>query len=119
MPDTVVVDVEARVVALVQSHRPQLAELVRQAVDAELERLVDAELRARNGNGATAPVETRATATTRRCNRCGRDLPPSSFDKGRGTCRRCRHEQHLQREQLRSAAAAADEELPRAAVTDG
>lgn len=95
---------EQRVAAALDAHRPQLAELVRQAVDAELERLVDQEL-AQRSNGAAL----------RRCSgACGRNLEPSKFAPGRGVCRECRQQQARDREQRR---AGGDPEPPRPGPT--
>jgi hypothetical protein len=72
--------IDERIGELVAAHRPQLEQLVRQAVDRELKHLVDAELKRRaNGNGAAA--------TTRLCSECG-ERPAA---KHRKVCEGCRH----------------------------
>jgi hypothetical protein len=50
--------IDERIGQLVAAHRPELQQLVRQAVDRELERLVEVEL-ARHKNGNTAAATTR------------------------------------------------------------
>ena len=95
--------IDARISELVSAHRPELEQLVRQAVDRELALLVDAELE-RRGNGSS---ETAAAAATKVCRGCGRTLPASSFEKHRHVCRECRARQREQRHQ-----AEADTEPP-------
>jgi len=65
VPELAGVDLEERIAALVQARRGELAELVRGVVDRELERLVEQELRARNGHTPRSPppnVPTRLCA---------------------------------------------------------
>jgi hypothetical protein len=114
VPDSVVVDVEARVVELVEARRPELEQLVRQAVDAELERLVDVELDralerlASSSNGATPmrstseprtliePNESEARTRSEPCASCGeRPAVP-----GRTICNRCRGRRRRERRAL-------------------
>jgi hypothetical protein len=112
VPILVDVDLEPRGAALVEARRPQPAELVRRAVDHELERLVAAELEQRsNGNGHTAPrsdPRTLADATKACTGPCRRTLPLSAFEKGRAKCRQCRHAEHRARQDR-----AAEAEPPR------
>jgi hypothetical protein len=71
--------IDERIGEIVAAHRPELEQLVRQAVDRELERLVEVELaRYRNGNTAAA--------TTRVCSECG-ERPAA---RHRTVCERCR-----------------------------
>jgi hypothetical protein len=106
LPEPASVDVEARVVALVQSHRPQLAELVRQAVDRELQALVQAELEHRaNGNGNGAQAARTASAL---CAPCGE----RTRMKGRTVCSRCKVREEWRRARERQTAAAPEEPPP-------
>src|SRR5262249_7965983 len=113
VPELAAAGLEARVIALVQSHRPQLAELVRQAVDRELVALVDAELARRNGNGA-APKLSAAKAQDdppgeqRRCKTCGETKPLDRFEAHRHQCRECRRDAVRARERRDKAAATDD-----------
>jgi len=96
---------EERIQAIVhEQHRDQLAELVREVVDRELQALVEAELAARNGNGSTAQAAN-PLQETRHCRGCDRDLPASAFERGRHMCRACRRQQERDRERQRKAAA--------------
>jgi hypothetical protein len=101
------VDLEQRVVALVEARRPQLVELVRQVVDRELEQLVAAELERRgDGNGHEAPASD-STPSTKMCTSCARTLPLSKFEAHRWKCRECR------RRERETRAQEPDPELPR------
>jgi hypothetical protein len=102
---------EQRVALALEARRPELAELVRHAIDAELERLVDAELAAlvevESTNGAT-PIRVTPAAVTppaRSCAECGqRPAAP-----GRRVCNGCRS-----RERRRARAVApVDDDGPR------
>jgi len=97
---------DERIFELVSAHRSELEQLVRQAVDTELERLIEAEF-ARRGNGSSETVGP----TTKVCRDCGRTLPASGFEKHRHVCRECRIRQNREREQRRQAEP--DAELPR------
>jgi hypothetical protein len=98
------VDVEARVAALVEARRAELEQLVRQAVDRELEALVAAELAHRNGNGAVAASSPSAELDVPRplapapeelrlCRVCG-EQPAQQH---RTVCGRCRERERKQR----------------------
>jgi hypothetical protein len=92
--------IDERISELVSAHRPQLEQLVRQAVDRELAALVDAEL-ARRSNGSTAAGVTQTTKSCR--GPCGRTLPASSFERHRHVCRDCRRHRDRDREHGRAA----------------
>jgi hypothetical protein len=110
MPEFAGADLERRVAALVQTHRPQLAEFVRQAVDQELQALVAAELASLNGANGTRQERSPSPAgeTSRQCRSCDRDLAPSAFETGRRVCRECRQRQHRERERRTETAGLAD-----------
>jgi len=96
---------EERVAQAVEQHRDELAELVARAVDAELERLIEANVAARL-NGHAEPTETKATvatAETKICSGCGRVLPLSKFDGQRRLCNTCRSRQQQERRRQRQA----------------
>ena len=75
-------DLEHRVAALVEAHRPTLAELVAAEVAHRT-----------NGNG-TAPVSARQAASAapaaKVCGRCNELKPPGAFERRRNVCRACR-----------------------------
>jgi hypothetical protein len=90
-------DLEARIVALVAEHRPELEQLVDQALQAAIDGIVTERL---NGNGkavispTAATVNTPMRPVTKVCNRCTVMKPIAEFERGRGVCRECRrHEQ--------------------------
>jgi hypothetical protein len=87
-----VVDLEQRVAALVHTYQPQLAELVRQAVDAELARLVGLELADRSGNGKPTDLSV-SSACEKVCRSCQTVKPTGEFERGRRVCRACRRAQ--------------------------
>jgi hypothetical protein len=94
--------IDEQVRALVEQHRPQLEQLVDEAVEAELARLVDERIRARNGHstddGTRAPSWERSSSPEARvCNRCQLEKPAAEFEKFRHTCRPCRREQERER----------------------
>lgn len=83
--------IEEQVKALVELHRPELQQLVDQALEAELARLVDERIAARNGNGHVRPEPPPADSVTAKvCTACHRSLPVAAFETGRGKCRECR-----------------------------
>jgi hypothetical protein len=115
--------IDERISELVAAHHQELAELVRQAVDRELQSLVAAELEHRNGNGSRSQAGTLKASqpgtlstirpevvsgdsaeTVKVCNRCGETKPTTDFEAGRRTCRSCRWRQQRQREDVRAAA---------------
>lgn len=109
MSDAVLVDVEARVREFVAVRRPVLEQLVREAVDQELERLVDAEL-AHRGNGANSNVTSSVhspASSPALCARCG-ERPRA---KHRTTCSRCRARER----RTRARAAKPADDVPRPA----
>jgi len=99
--------IDERISELVSAHRPELEQLIRRAVDRELEHLIEAEF-ARRGSGSSETATSAAVATAKVCRDCGRTLPVSSFEKHRLVCRECRARQREQRRQ-----AEADAEPPR------
>ena len=108
--------IEEQVKALVELHRLELEQLVDEALEAELARLVDERIQARNGNGNghVSPdiVSGDSVVAVRTCSGpCGRTLPPAAFEKGRSKCRECRRAEH--RDRQRRVEATAPEELPR------
>jgi hypothetical protein len=124
VPALVDADLEQRVAALVEARRPQLAELVRRAVDHELERLVAAELEQRNGNGYVATdfqvehdqlEKTEHVSGTKVCTNCARSLPLAKFEAHRSKCRECRRAEARAREHEQAPA----EEPPRTDVDAG
>ena len=96
--------IDERITELVAAHRDQLEQLVREKVDAELERLVEAELERRE-NSAN-PSEALTAAPARLCSICGEREP----QRHRTVCGRCRERQKRER---RAAAQAAEAEPPR------
>jgi hypothetical protein len=119
--------IDERITELVAARRQTLAELVRAAVDRELQALVEAELEQRrngrtdlilpgrnksDGNGHVRPAAaaTDSMAVKVCTGPCGRTLPVSAFERNRGKCRECRRAEHRDRE-LR--ARPADPEPPR------
>jgi len=106
-----------RVELAVEAHRHELAELVRAAVDRELERLVALELErlaSSNGGGSAmaevgsstvVEVASAMAVTSRPCTRCGERAAAA----GRTLCHRCRGA----RDRERRAARAADDDGPR------
>ena len=104
--------IDERIGERVAAHRSELEQLVRQAVDRKLERLIDAEF-ARRGNGSVSVATSATFASTKICRGCGRTLPASSFEKHRHVSRECRRDQNVEREQRRQADAAEDAEPPR------
>jgi excisionase family DNA binding protein len=97
VPGLVDVDVEARIRELVQSHRPELLELVDQALEHELARLVAERLAARNGNGAVTAhdqeLELEHGHPVELCIRCGQ----RPRMRERRICRACRSAADLER----------------------
>jgi hypothetical protein len=113
--------IDEQVRELVRSHRPELEQLVDQALERELAQLVEQRLAARNGPhqaaGNAAIVET-AAATKTCAGPCGRALPLSAFEKGRTKCRECRRAENRDREQRRAAQQApADPDRPATMIT--
>ena len=120
-----------------EQHRAELAELVEQQVEAELERLapelVDEALARRNGASAAHGVrdaartsldigEPAATAELKRCSTCRRELPRSEYgpdrrspDGLRARCRECRQRREYPREVAARRARRAREKPRRAA----
>jgi len=98
---------EERVHQLVHAHRPHLEQLVRAAVDRELQALVDAELASRNGNGA-AP-----SAATKICTECGNRLPVDRFDRNRNQCRACRTRRYARAPRTRTSKTTVNGDGPR------
>jgi len=103
---------EQRIAAVLEQHRPQLAELVHQAVDRELQALVAAELQRCNGTTPSAIRNgTRARPSgqpdTRLCRTCGQAKPRDGFEAGRAVCRGCRRAQHRERQRHHKEATAA------------
>jgi transposase len=103
VPGAVAVDVEARIAELVEAYRPELEQLVDQALERELaalvEELVEERLAARNGDlrgaehvkpDAPATLSSTATAATKQCSGCGETKPAGAFEKHRSKCRECR-----------------------------
>jgi hypothetical protein len=111
VPETVAVDVEVRIAELVEAHRPELEQLVDQALERELQALVEQRLAARNGaleraRQAVPPQAEPALAakpTTKTCVSCGQEKPASAFEKYRRACRDCRRREAREREQRRAA----------------
>lgn len=95
--------IDERIQELVEAHRDQLAELVDQAVDAELARLVAQALERRNGAAAAAPVKTPTVQTngsrpgTKTCTSCSETKPTTDFERNRAKCRACRRREERQR----------------------
>jgi hypothetical protein len=108
--------VDERIAELVQAHRPELEQLVHQAIDRELEALAQQELQ-RRGNGATS-IDVTPVPTTRRCNDCGLEKPSGAFEKGRDVCRECRHAQARDRERRAAAEPVAEPPRARAPIED-
>jgi hypothetical protein len=93
--------VEEQIRSLVTAHRPELQQLVDQALEAELEALVAERVAARNGgNGFAHQIgEQRAgLPAAKLCHRCKLEKPATEFERGRNTCRQCRREQQRARE---------------------
>jgi hypothetical protein len=125
---TVAVDVEARIVELVEAHRDELVALVDRELDRALEALVVERIEARNGatigagldpNGSSGAGEPSndasssdasdpngSTAPTSLCESCG-ERPRVV---GRRVCQRCRGRRRRER---RALAAAGDMDGPR------
>ena len=110
-----VASLEELVREVVQSRRAQLEQLVHQALDAELGRLlpeiVEAEIAQRQDGGA--PVEAEPPPQTRRCPGCHEQRALDDFAKGKSRCRSCRsaeHRRYRARRAERERAAADDEE---------
>jgi hypothetical protein len=81
------VAIDERVQAIVHARRDQLEEIVRAAVDRELQALVDAELERRaNGNGTTGTLIRSTPSRTRICSACG-ERPAARL---RTVCEHCR-----------------------------
>jgi hypothetical protein len=112
--------IDERIRELVAARHDELAALVDQAVEAELERLVTERVQARNGNipgdvpGNSLEVRTKDLGNgnipvdaAKVCTACSRTLPLAAFEKGRRMCRSCRREQHANRTRV------ADLEPPR------
>jgi hypothetical protein len=92
--------IDERVRQLVAAHRPEIERLVDQALERELNELVEQRLAAGNGEPAAKPFVLPATTTTRVCEGCGETKPAGAFEKYRRRCRECR------RRDRRTAAAA-------------
>jgi len=110
--------IDERIQQLVAARREDLAELVRQAVERELQALVAAELEARNGNGtgevAALSGRVRESDAVKVCTGpCGRTLPVTAFERGRRKCRECRRGEYRNRERR-----APDPEPPRTGPSD-
>jgi hypothetical protein len=100
------VSLDQLVAAAVEQRRPELAALVRQAVDAELARLIDDELAAReNGDGhvSAAPDSANDRSATKVCSSCARTLPLARFARHRAQCRDCRNRIDVARRHRRLA----------------
>jgi hypothetical protein len=85
VPEPAAADVEARIAELVAANREQLAQLVDQAVERELEALIAERLTAANG-----VHETEQRSATKICDGCGETKPETAFEKYRRRCRECR-----------------------------
>lgn len=112
--------IDERIHRLVALHRGALEQLVDQALDQALAELVAQRIHTRNGNGTAAePAASTPNGPipqTKICTGCGRDLPPSAFEKHRNRCKDCRrreHARHLARRRATAAAASAEQEPPR------
>jgi hypothetical protein len=89
------VDLEARIAALIEARRPELEQLVDAALDRELEAMIMARITSLNGQAdLIAPGANNSKADyvmVKVCTgACGRTLPLTAFEKGRGKCRECR-----------------------------
>jgi hypothetical protein len=108
--------IDDRISELVGAHRSELVELVRQAVDRELQVLVAAELEHRaNGNGAPAVQEATPAPPLRTCKGCGRTLDVSRFEAHRYRCKDCRRADAASSRERRSPA---EPEPPRTVARD-
>jgi hypothetical protein len=102
------VDLDERIKSLVETHRPELLELVDRALEQALAQLVEERIAIRNGSGAQ-PALLRAGESSRRrehsaiessrrredsavkvCKLCGKSEPEVRFDPYRRQCRGCR-----------------------------
>ena len=96
------VAIDERIHQLVEAHRPELEQLVDQALARELEALIEERLAARNGanpyprvgNAPAAqserPEPSARTDATQVCEGCGGTKPETAFEKHRRRCRDCR-----------------------------
>jgi hypothetical protein len=107
-------DLERRVAAAIEAHRPELELLVDEALELELARLVAERLAARNGNGAgVAELVSTAVLTpapAEPCSRCGQ----APRMRERRICRHCKTTVDLERRRR----ARAREHAPTAAAGD-
>jgi hypothetical protein len=113
--------IEEQVQALLELHRAELEQLVDQALEAELARLVDERIQSRDGqadlippggiksNGHVRPEDVRAdSAAVKVCSGCQRALPIEAFERHRSRCRQCRRDQQRARTGHDHAQAAAE-----------
>lgn len=101
--------IDERIRELVGQHRPELEQLVDQALTRELAQLVEERLARTNGahNAATAAPATKVCAGP-----CGRTLPLSSFEAHRAKCRECRRAEARERERAQRRTTATVEQAP-------
>jgi hypothetical protein len=107
MPTLVGVDVEARILELVDRHRPELEQLVDIELDRALDAIVVERIAARNGPDDD-DLHRLDPAPAKLCSRC-HERPRVA---GRTICARCKSRRDGQRQRERRAAAAPVEQEP-------
>jgi hypothetical protein len=110
MPQLLEERVSAAVASAIAARNGTLEQLVRQAVDRELERLVAGMLETELAERVSRADTANGAPTTKACKTCGRDLSLDRFEKHRRQCRECRRGR--ERRAVASTAVLPDSEEP-------